>query len=481
MELPETHTGEAGNYTTAVIIGGGITGLSLAAQLDQGGADFVLLEKQDRFGGQIKTLSRDGYRFEVGPNTGSISTPEVVELFRYANPDLLQVADRAAKSRWIFKKGRFHPLPSGLFSAITTPLFTLRDKFRILAEPLRQCGTDPDETVGQLAERRLGKSFVDYAVDPFISGVYAGNPYRLVTRHALPKLYRLEHEHGSFIRGTLAKARQPKSERDKLATKEVFSAHGGLERLVEALVARLSVAGTLVKSVRKIHIFEANPADPGRWKVAWSGSDGTVHQVFTDWVVSTVRADELVDVLPYSAKKHAAAVAELPYSPVIEVCVGFDHLPDVDRRAFGGLVPSVEERDVLGILFPSSCFSGRTPHRDSALFTIFMGGIRRGEQMLNYSDQELINIGLGELKAMLQIPDDVEPSLTEVTRYPKAIPQYQAGYENIAAAIDRIQQECRGFIVAGGVRDGIGLAHRITQGAVIGASILDAMRAERSR
>ena len=94
--------------------------------------------------------------------------------------------------------GRFHALPSGLWSAITTPLFTLKDKFRILGEPWRKKGTDPNESVGSLAERRLGRSFVDYAVDPFLSGVYAGNPCQLPTRLALPKLYDLEQRLWKF-------------------------------------------------------------------------------------------------------------------------------------------------------------------------------------------------------------------------------------------------------------------------------------------
>ena len=126
-------------------------------------------------------------------------------------------------------------------SAITTPLFRLSDKFRILGEPWRKRGTDPDEPVGALAQRRLGKSFYEYAVDPFVSGVYAGDPMKLTTRYALPKLYNLEANYGSFIRGAMAKAKEPKTDRDRLATKKVFSAVGGLSQMVDAMAKGLDI------------------------------------------------------------------------------------------------------------------------------------------------------------------------------------------------------------------------------------------------
>ena len=153
----------------------------------------------------------------------------------------METARESSKCRLIWKGNKFHALPSGPLSAITTPLFTLSDKFRILGEPWRKKGTDPDEPVGSLAQRRLGRSFYEYAVDPFVSGVYAGDPMKLTTRYALPKLYNLEARYGSFIRGAMAKAKEPKTDRDRLVTKKVFSARGGLEHLVEALAENIDI------------------------------------------------------------------------------------------------------------------------------------------------------------------------------------------------------------------------------------------------
>ena len=96
-------------------------------------------------------------------------------------------------------------------------------------EPIRT------KKLADLVKRRMGQSYLDYAVDPFISGIYAGDPTKLVTKYAMPKLWKLEQEYGSFIKGAIKKAKLPKPDRDKKATKEVFSAKGGLGNLIKAL------------------------------------------------------------------------------------------------------------------------------------------------------------------------------------------------------------------------------------------------------
>lgn len=227
-------------YTEIVIIGAGLTGLTTGFHLTQKGKNIRIIEQADRVGGQIKTFHEHGFTFESGPNTGAVSYPEVTELFRLLSPDCeLETAREESKRRLIWKGNRFHTLPSGLIEGITTPLFSFYDKFHILGEPFRKKGTNANESVADLATRRLGRSFRDYAVDPFVSGVYAGDPDQLVTRYALPKLYNLEQTYGSFIKGSIAKARQPKTDRDRLATKKVFSARNGLENLTKALAKQI--------------------------------------------------------------------------------------------------------------------------------------------------------------------------------------------------------------------------------------------------
>src|ERR1035437_8138836 len=170
-----------------IVIGAGLTGLTTAFYLKKAGKDFIVLEQNDRVGGVIKTRHKDGFTFEEGPNTGVIGNESVVSLFDELRTCEIEIASDVAKKRYILKDSRWQALPMGLLSAIKTPLFTLKDKFRILGEPFRAKGTDPHETLAQFVVRRMGQSFLDYAIDPFIKGVYSGKPDQLIVKYALPK------------------------------------------------------------------------------------------------------------------------------------------------------------------------------------------------------------------------------------------------------------------------------------------------------
>ena len=444
------------SHTDIAIIGAGLTGLTTAFWLTRAGKKIQIIERQDRAGGQIRTFQENGFVYESGPNTGVVSYPEVAELFAALSPDCtLETAREESKKRWIWKGNKFHALPSGLVSAVTTPLFTLYDKFRILGEPFRAKGTNPDESVAELAARRLGKSFVDYAVDPFLSGVYAGNPHTLVTRHALPKLYNLEQDYGSFIKGSIAKAKLPKSERDKLATKKVFSAVGGLERLAEALVKAIGKEQiTLSASEVKIQ-----PQDK-QWLITYRTPEGE-QSLIANKVVTTCGAYALPDLLPFIPKEDIGQISNLHYAPIIQASVGFHNTRGLQFGAFGGLVPSKEKRDVLGILFPSACFVGRSPE-EGALFSFFIGGVRHAD-MLDWSDEKLKDMILKNIHSMLKFPADAQPDLIKIHRHQKAIPQYEKSSEARFKMIEELQIRYPGLILAGNIKGGIGMADRIRQ------------------
>ena len=446
--------------TDILIIGAGLTGLTVGYTLARRGRQVTVLERMDVAGGQIQTHSEQGFVFESGPNTGTVSNPEVAELMADLEKTSggkcrLETAPDASKRRLIWKGDRFHDLPSGPVSAVTTPLFTLADKFRILGEPWRKRGTDPDESVGSLARRRLGKSFVDYAVDPFLSGVYAGNPDTLITRYALPKLYRLEQDYGSFIRGSIAKMKEPKSDRDRLATKKVFSAVGGLGQITHAMAAYLGTA--LLTGVRDVSV---QPRESG-WQVSYINKVGKPQIIDCHQVVTTCGAYCLPELLPFVDAETMRRLNNLNYAPVVEISVGVRDALGGDYQAFGGLVPSCEGQQVLGILYPSACFSGRAP-KGGALFSYFLGGVRHAE-LLEKSDDELTTLVEQYFHSMLKFPEQVKPDLIRIFRHQRAIPQYEITSGERFEAIERLQHEYRGLTIAGNLRDGIGMAHRIKQ------------------
>lgn len=450
--------------TDILIIGAGLTGLSAGVELKKRNKEFIILEKTERVGGQIRSFKENDFVYESGPTTGSGASEEVMEMFSTLD-SLCEVefAKKESEKRLIWKNGKFHALPTGLVSAVTTPLFRFSDKLRILGEPFRKKGTNPDESVAELATRRLGKSFVEYAVDPFLSGIYAGNPETLVTRHALPKLYNLEQNYGSFIGGSIAKAKEAKKNPPTKAKKGIFSVKGGLENLTQAMAQYI---GT-----EKI-IFSANNIvvvpDNGKWKTTYNKNGETV-TIISNQVISTIGSYNLPTLLPFIPEEQMHHIANAVYAPVIQVAVGIRDKGNLDFAAFGGLFSSKDKQDFLGILFPSSCFSNRSPE-NGVLFSFFMGGMKRKDIMM-WSDEQITQKVTDALHTHLGFEKNKKPDLLKIFRHKYAIPQYEKSSEERFKTITEVEKTYQGLHIAGNLRDGIGMAHRITQGMNLGKTV----------
>lgn len=446
-----------------VIIGAGLTGLTMGFYLKKTGVNFLIVDKSAKTGGVIQTISEKGFVYETGPNTGVVSSPEMAELFEdLAGKCELEIADPSAKRRLIWKDNQWHALPSGLWSAITTPLFTWGDKFRILGEPWRKKGTDPNETLADLVKRRMGNSYLDYAIDPFISGIYAGNPNELVTRYAMPKLWKLEQEYGSFIKGAIKKAKLPKDERDKKATKEVFSAKGGLGRLIEALTESIGSENILLSAETLVKPIS------GGFQLQITTPEQLI-SLETPHLITTCGGYALPKLLPFLDEQEAAPFNDLKYAAVTQVLLGFHKWKGISLKAFGGLVPGKENKNILGVLFTSSFFEGRAP-KGGALLSVFMGGTKRPDiaGMDNYQIESLINKDLPRMMS----DRSLSPDMLRILRYPKAIPQYTESSGKRFEMIELLQQKYPGLILAGNIRDGIGMSDRVKQGRTIAEELI---------
>jgi len=530
--------------TEAVIIGGGLTGLTLAYYLKKEGVGVTVLERDDRPGGVIRTHREQGFTYEAGPNTGVLGNLVVMQLFEELRGGCeLEVANPQAKRRLIWKDGRWHSLPSGLVEAVQTPLFSLGDKLRLLGEPFRPKGRNPIESVGDLVKRRMGKSFLDYAVDPFISGIYAGDPDRLITQYALPKLYRLEQTYGSFIGGAFKKKLRDKG---PAPSREVFSVRGGLENLVNALVQEIG-AGNIHTGCQITHVEPMKGSQDGKARADghngqmepfdgggagniqcgcqithvepmkgsqdgnaradgqngqmephdisgtghFDGGDQIGHEgsmdrggaggfivrynaggrdrlLHTPLLISTVGAHALDQLFPFIVEEERNLISSLEYARVVQVVLGFDPWEGLNLKAFGGLVPSRENRRILGVLFPSSFLSGRAP-AGGALLNVFLGGIRH-PQYHDMPDNEILETVKQEITHMFCLPH-WQPKLVKIFRYRHAIPQYTESAGARIKVIEKIQKRYPGLILAGNIHEGIGMADRVAQAVRIAQEV----------
>ncbi len=441
------------------VVGAGLTGLTTAFYLKKAGIDVHVFEKADKTGGVIQTHTENGFTFESGPNTGVLGQPEAVELLENLKGDCeLEVADNAAKARWIWKAGKWEPLPSGLVGGIKTPLFTFADKLRLLGEPFRKKGTNPNETLKELVLRRMGQSFLDYAVDPFILGIYSGDPAKIIPKYALPKLHNLEQDYGSFIGGSIKKARQPKSDWEKKATREIFSVKGGLKNLINALVKNIGDENISLN------------CDSLSFEKTESGYKANNRNETFSHVISTAGAYEHTHLFPFADIEKIIQINKLEYAKVVQVAIGFNEWNGIELKAFGGLVPFKENRDILGVLFLSSFLKNKAP-KNGALLSVFLGGVRRPE-MVELNDGEIKKIVEKELTEMMGLKA-FKPDLLKIFRYRHAIPQYGIESEQKLKAIAELEKLNPGLILAGNIRDGIGMADRIKQGKTLAIQIIE--------
>ena len=453
------------NQKNITILGAGITGLTMAYYLRKANCKVTVLETQDRVGGVIQTEETDGFIYETGPNTGVLGNTETVSLFHDLNLDILTANDKA-KKRWILKNAKWQALPSGMLSAVSTPLFTWYDKFRILGEPFRKKGTNPDETLADLVRRRMGKSFLDYAVDPFISGIYAGNPERLITRFALPKLYNLEQNYGSFIKGAIAKSKEPKTDLEKQVTKEVFSVKGGFKNLIQALEREIGTEHIKLTCTN----IQVKPSE-AKFLVHYNDADGVSQEYVSDLVISIIPSHQLSSVLPFLSQAEVGGLTQLAYAKVIQVVVGYKEWNGIALDAFGGLIPGKEQKDILGILFPSSIFEERAPQK-GALLSVFLGGVKKPD-LFDLSDDAIKDLVLSEIQKL--VGEKTTPDLVKIFRYAHAIPQYEINSEIRLKTIKEVENTYQGLIIAGNIRDGIGMSDRIKQAQNIAQNLISAL------
>jgi oxygen-dependent protoporphyrinogen oxidase len=430
-----------------VVIGAGLTGLSAAVNLRARGAEVTVLESSSQPGGPVRSEHDGGFLVEHGPNSMMIPDTEVADFLRSLGLET-DIVEPQAKKRFLVRKGRPLALPLGPAGAFTTPLFTLAGKLRVLGEPFVSRGATDDESLASFVSRRLGPEALAYAVEPFVAGIYAGDPEKLSARWAFPKLWNLEREHGSLIRGGLRKRRGG-------SAPKMISFRNGMGELPQRVAEKLG--SDLHCGVRVENIERSG----NEWLVEWSRA-GTTHRETTDAVVSTIPAFNVPDLpWPRDLASSLEFLREIVYPPVTVAALGFRRA-DVTHPldGFGMLVPSAEKRRILGAIFSSSLFPGRAP-RDHVLLTVFVGGERQ-PRLAQLGDDALEQDILSDLHDLLGVRG--APVFRRVVRWPRAIPQYNTGYGEFLDRMEKAERDWPGLHLAGNYRGGIAAGQCIQNG-----------------
>lgn len=431
-----------------VIIGGGITGLSLAYFLleKNPSLDVVVIESEKKAGGKIWTDRVDGFLCEGGVNGFLDNRPRTLELASRLSLTPLRSNDNARK-RFIYSEGKLHRLPESPIAFFASSLLSVPGRLRIIGELLAPKGSGEDETLASFAKRRLGKEAYEKLIDPMASGIYAGDPEQMSLKSCFLKVYNLEQKYGSLIKGMLKLQKEAKKTGKKVGAGPggvLTSFYDGMGTMIDALSGILG--GRLRTGIRAVSV------DKQKENYLVYLSDGS--HLEAKAVIFASPAFETSAMVKGLDKNLSSVLSEIPYPAVSVVCLGYKrerlkHPLD----GFGFLIPSREGRRILGTLWDSSVFPNRAPD-GYVLLRSMLGGVRMSEVALRDQDT-LADVVMAELKAVMGIT--VQPDFVRVFTHKQGIPQYPLGHQQRLSMIDKMISNFKRLYVTGNAYRGIGV------------------------
>lgn len=401
-----------------IVIGAGISGLAVAYRLRQAGLETIVLEAADQAGGNIRTIGEHGFLWERGPNGFLDSNPSTFQLAQELDlgNELVAASEGAQKNRYLSLNEKLVKLPTSLCGLLTTKAMSIHGKLSLAMEPFRQTQIREEESVYDFAVRRFGIEAADTVVDALVTGIHGGDPKQLSLAAAFPKLARFEVEYGSVVRGFR------KTGHERSGPSRLWSFYGGMQTLIDTLVAALGDNLKLRCSAKKIDY------SGGKWTVKAEGHTPWL----ADAVVVTAPAPVQAQLLGNLDPGFVSELNAITYNHIVVVALGYRDCDAPQFDGFGYITPQNTRRDVLGVQWCSSIFPGRAPP-GHVLWRALLGGVRRSD-LVERSDEALIGMVQDEMKTILDVTG--APVFSRVVRRPRAIPQYVLGHR---ARVDRLK------------------------------------------
>jgi protoporphyrinogen/coproporphyrinogen III oxidase len=460
-------------HVPALIVGGGISGLVCAHTLRKAGVDALLVEASGRAGGAIHSQRHGGYLLELGPQSFS-GTPPLLALCAELGIERELVQAPSHAPRYVLVNGALRQVPLSPPAFLTSTLVSAGTKWTIARDLLGMSrAPEQDESVGGFVRRKFSAELLDRLVGPFVSGVYAGDPERLSLRSAFPMLHDAEKRKGSVIRGMMAKSGGSPRQRPTLQ-----SFREGTETLVNSLAARLGNRLRLNARVTRVALNSA-----GRSFQLAIQTPNQEETILAENLVMATPTDVAAELLCDANPSLMASLSAIEYAPVAVVSLGYRR-SDVSHplTGFGFLVPRSAGLRVLGAVWNSSLFPGRAPD-GQVLLTSFVGGAT-DPGAASLSPEDLVCLVDSEVAPLLKIRLDAMAGRSElrpygfrgcfsnVTIYPRALPQYNLGHAERLLAIEEQRRKYPGLWLAGNYLRGPSIGACVEQSLEVANQIL---------
>ncbi len=467
----------------AIIIGGGISGLSTAYYLQEEAArskfdlEIILIEEEKRFGGCIVTEEVDGFIIEGGPDCFLAEKPWTIQLCaELGMGDRLLCTNEENRRVFILSKGKLHELPEGFMLMVPTSftpflrssLISLPGKLRMAMDLfLPRKRTDEEESLARFVRRRLGKEALEKIAEPLVAGIHAGTPETMSLISTFPRFIQLEDEYRSLILGMLARRRKAAefARRRSGPKRTMFmSLLNGMMELTDAITGRLDEESLLPnKKVVRINRIGETSFPP--YEVHLEGGE-TMGADCVVLATPTYITAELLQEFPGTLSE---VLQSIPYvSTAVISLVYRDSEIRHPLDGFGFVIPRAERRKIMASTWTSVKFAHRSPP-DSVHLRAFVGGAHN-EDLVDLDDEEMLKVVRKELMDIMGVA--TRPVLTRIYRWHKSMPQYTLGHAQKLKRLEEVLLRYPGLYLTGCAYRGIGIGDCIHEGQLTAERVL---------
>ena len=450
-------------HVQALVVGGGISGLVCAYALRKAGLDAHLFEASPRPGGVIQSIARDGFLLELGPQSFSGTAP-LRALFQDLGISDQVVQAPAHAPRYVLVDGVFRRVPLSPPAFFTSSLINVSDKWALVRDLIgKSVPPDADESVAAFVRRKFSPQLLDRLVGPFVSGVYAGDPERLSLRSAFPSLHEAEKSAGSIIRGMSRAAKTKTGPRERPS---LLAFRDGNETLVRAIA---NILGPALHT--GISIAAISAQNDSSFKICFE-SNSAAGPISAKSLILATPTNVTGKLLSPLDPSFESLLTPMDYSPVAVVSLGY-RISDLGHSldGFGFLVPRSSGLRVLGTVWNSSLFPSRAPE-GHALLTSFVGGAT-DPSVASLPPKILTSLVHSEISPILAIA--AEPVFSNVTFWPRALPQYNLGHGDRLAAVAKLLRKHPGIWLVGNYLKGPAIGSCVEQALSIADEVHEAL------
>ncbi|TMW57381.1 hypothetical protein Poli38472_003306 [Pythium oligandrum] len=470
-----------------VVLGGGLSGLSLAYFLRQSlrtlpvqvPTRIRVLEASGRAGGWVQTAQRGDFLFEDGPR-GFRPSRNGAEMLRLVEQlDLkkeMRAVDAAAKSRYVLRNGQVEKLPTSVKEILTWPL-TLDVVKAGIHEVFTAPTTQEDETIYNFIARRFSPVVAERLLDPVASGIFGGDIGQLSVRACFRLLWDLEQQHGSVVRGMLfGKSSGDGTLLDGSIKSDFIRQHensvsvsfkDGMSTLIRALEAEIANddASDVLLNTK---VAQIESTTTGNFTVHTESGE----KINATHVFSTLPSFQLTPAVEKAFPDLAETLKTIRFVSMGTVHVGFNDAV-LKSDGFGYLVPTCEKERVLGVIFDSNAFPSQNAetHTLQTRLSVMCGGAHfpEIEQITKDEFEGLALEGIGRHLGIRETPDYVHSVVLR-----NCIPQYHVGFHKTLAKIE--SQLAPGLQLGGNSFYGIGLADCVTRSKELALSFAQSIQ-----